>query len=160
MMSAMKVEHSVRYDAPLADVYSMLTDTAFRERATRAQRAEQLSVSVDGGHVSIDMHQPTTDLPGFARKIVGATSHVIQAETWNGTDSADFSVTMPGTPGSISGVRTLKADGHGTLDTFDGEAKATVPLIGAKLESLISTKLKEGWDTEHGVGVAWLAGDR
>ena len=33
----MKLEHSVRYDAPIADVYAMLTDPAFREKATWAQ---------------------------------------------------------------------------------------------------------------------------
>jgi uncharacterized protein YndB with AHSA1/START domain len=156
----MKLTHSVRYDAPVDDVYAMLTDPAFREKAALAQGVTSVDVSVDGGTITLEMQQPNTDLPGFARKIVGDDSRVIQAEAWNGSDSADFSITIPGTPGSISGVRTLKADGDGTLDSFDGEAKAKIPLVGGKLEGLIATKLKEGWDGEHVVGTAWLAGER
>lgn len=104
----MKLTHSVRYDAPVADVYAMLTDPDFRERASRAQ------------------------------------------------DALEVSVTIPGQPGSISGTRRLVADGQATLDTFDGEATARIPLVGGKIEKLIGDKLKNGWDIEHGVGIEWL----
>ena len=138
----------------------MLTDPAFREKAAWAQQVESVDVTVVGSEVRIDMQQPNTDIPAFARKIAGARIHAIQAETWNGSDTAEFSITTPSMPTGISGTRRLIADGDVTLDTFDGEAKAKVPLIGGKLESLISTKLKTGWDIEHGVGTAWLAGER
>ena len=156
----MKLTHSVRYDAPIADVYAMLTDPAFREKAALSQGLTAVDVSVDAGDVRISMQQPTTDLPGFARKVVGETSNVVQAETWNGTDSADFAITMPPLPGGIEGTRLLKADGDGTLDTFAGEAKVRIPLVGGKLENLIASKLTEGWDNEHALGVTWLAGVR
>lgn len=156
----MKLMHSVRYDAPIGDVYAMLTDPAFREKASWAQQVDSVDVTVKGTEVRVDMRQPNTDIPAFARKIAGASTHAIQSEDWNGVDSADFSITTPGIPAGIRGTRTLVVDGEGTLDTFDGEAKAKVPLIGGKLESLIGGKLKDGWDIEHGVGVAWLAGER
>lgn len=156
----MLLTHSVRYDAPVGDVYAMLTDPAFREKAATAQGVTSVDVAVEGQTVTIEMQQPNTDLPGFARKIVGDTSRVIQAEEWNGADSADFSITIPGTPGSISGIRILKSDGDGTLDTFDGTATAKIPLVGGKLESLIGNKLITGWDVEHGIGTTWLAGER
>jgi hypothetical protein len=150
----------VRYDAPVADVYAMLTDPAFREKASRAQQAESVDVRVDGGEVRIEMVQPNADIPSFARAFAGETITAIQAETWTGGERAEFSVTTPGKPAGITGTRALLADGDGTLDTFDGEAKAKVPLIGGRIEKLIAQKLKAGWDTEHGVGVAWLAGER
>ncbi|MEO5662028.1 MAG: DUF2505 domain-containing protein [Nocardioides sp.] len=156
----MKLTHQVRYDAPLADVYAMLTDPVFREQAARSQGVTSVDVAVDGGDVRLDMEQPTTDLPGFGRKVVGETSKVVQAEAWNGADTADFSITMPPLPGGIHGIRTLKVDGAGTLDTFDGESGVRIPLIGGKLETLIGSKLKDGWDNEHALGVSWLAGDR
>lgn len=113
----MLLTHSVRYDAPLADVYAMLTDPVFREKAATSQGLTSVDVAVDGGDVRLHMEQPTTDLPGFARKVVGETSKVVQA-----------------------GVR--------------------IPLIGGKLETLIGSKLKDGWNNEHAIGTAWLAGDR
>lgn len=156
----MKLTHSVRYDAPLADVHAMLMDPAFREKSARSQGLTDLVVAVKGDSVRVDMEQPTTDLPGFARKIVGESSKVVQAETWNGTDTADFSIRMPPLPGGIEGTRALTSDGDATIDTFDGEAQVRIPLVGGKLEKLISSKLKDGWDNEHGVGTAWLAGER
>lgn len=156
----MLLTHSVRYDAPAADVYAMLTDPAFREKSATAQGVTSVDVSVEGGDVRLEMQQPTTDLPGFARKVVGENSNVVQTESWNGVDTADFSITMPPLPGSITGTRVLKADGDGTLDTFEGQAQVKIPLIGGKLENLICSKLTEGWDNEHALGVAWLAGER
>jgi len=160
MMTRMKLQHSVRYDAAPADVYAMLTDPAFREKACWAQQAESVEVQVTDGEVRIELVQPNTDLPGFARAFAGETTRAVQAETWARGESADFSVTTPGKPAGISGTRRLVADGDGTLDTFDGEARAKVPLIGGKIEKLIGDKLKEGWDTEHEVGIGWLAGER
>ena len=155
----MKLTHSVRYDAPLAEVYRCY-DPAFREKSSWAQEVDSVDVTVAGTEVRIDMQQPSTDIPAFARKIAGASIHAIQAEAWNGVDTAEFSITTPGLPAGISGTRALVVDGEGTVDRFDGEAKARVPLIGGKLENLMGDKLKSGWDIEHGVGIAWLAGDR
>lgn len=156
----MKLTHSVRYDAAPADVYAMLTDPAFREKASWAQQVESVDATVTGGSVRIEMVQPNTDIPSFARAFAGETTRAIQAEEWRDGEVAEFSVTTPGKPAGISGTRRLVADGDGTLDTFEGEAKAKVPLIGGKIESLIGAKLKQGWDVEHGVGAAWLAGER
>lgn len=159
-MSPMKLTHSVRYDAAPAEVYAMLTDPAFRERASWAQQVESVEVSVDDGAVRIEMVQPNTDVPSFARAFAGETTLAIQEEEWTGGDSASFSVTTPGKPAGIRGTRRLLADGDGTRDTFEGEARARVPLIGGRIEKLIADKLKQGWDIEQGVGAAWLGGDR
>ena len=159
MMTAMKLTHEVRYDASPDDVLAMLTDPAFREKAAWAQGTTSVSVSVSGGSVTIDMVSPNTDIPAFARKIAGESVHAIQAEEWSGHE-ASMTITTPGIPAGITGTRRLVADGDGCLDTFDGEAKARIPLVGGKIEGLIAQRLKEGWDTEHGVGVAWLEGER
>lgn len=156
----MKITHSVRYDAPVADVYAMLTDPAFREKASWAQDTTSVTVTVEDADVTIDLVQPNKDLPGFAKAIAGEASQAVQEESWTGGESAAFSVSIPGKPGSISGTRRLVADGDATLDTFEGEAKVNVPLVGGKIEKLIAEKLKHGWDIEHGVGTAWLEGNR
>lgn len=160
MMKPMKITHSVRYDASVADVYAMLTDPVFREKASWAQDTTEVTVDVDQATVTIDMLQPNKDIPSFAKAIAGEASRAIQQETWTGGEQADFSVTIPGKPGSISGTRRLVADEKGTRDTFEGEAKVKVPLVGGKIEKLIADKLKDGWNIEHTVGTAWLGGER
>jgi uncharacterized protein YndB with AHSA1/START domain len=129
----MKLEHTVRYDAPVAEVYAMLTDPAFREEASWAQDTDS---------------------------VTGTTTTVHQSEDWRDGEVADFTTDTPGKPVGITGIRRLVADGDGTRDTFEGEAKAKVPLIGGKIERLIAERLKQGWDIEHGIGVPWLAGGR
>ena len=162
MMTPMKVTHSVRYDASVEDVYAMLSDPAFRERATRAQGATSVSVAVDGGSVTIDFRRPNDDVPSFARKLAGGDElHATQAEQWTDEDySATMTISTAGVPAGISGTRTLVEDGDGTVDTFEGEATARIPLVGGKIEKLIAEKLHEGWDKEHVEGTAWLGGER
>lgn len=152
--------HTVRYDAPPADVHAMLTDPAFRERATLAQGATHVEVTVTGGAVTIDFHRPNDDVPGFARKVIGGSHlHARQHEEWDDVEAA-FSITTEGIPAGITGTRRLVADGDGTLDTFEGESKAHIPLLGGKIEKLMADKLRHGWDNEHEVGTGWLAGER
>jgi hypothetical protein len=155
----MRVTHEVRYDASPDDVYAMLTDPAFREKAARTQGATKVEVTVEDASVRIDMVSPNTDIPAFARKVVGASVHAIQAEEWEG-HAADFTITTPMLPAGIHGRRELVGDGTGCLDTFEGESKVRIPVIGGKLEKLFADKLAEGWDAEHDAGVAWLAGGR
>jgi hypothetical protein len=155
----MRVTHEVRYDASVDDVHAMLTDPAFREMAAAAQGATTADVTVEDGSVRIDMVSPNTDIPAFARKVVGASVHAIQTEEWDDR-AADFAITTPMMPASIHGRRELVADGDGCLDTFEGEAKVRIPVIGGKLEKLFADKLTTGWDAEHGVGISWLEGDR
>ena len=165
MMASMKVRHSVRYEAPIADVYAMLTDPVFREKAAVAQDATDVKVSVDGQKLTLDMQASNSGLPGFAQKFAGDRTHSITSELWSdgsvtGDWVAEFSVSTPGKPTSITGSRRLVADGDGTLDTFEGECKAKVPLIGGKLEGIMAGQFTGGLDKEHAVGIAWLKGDR
>jgi hypothetical protein len=70
-------------------------------------------------------------------------------------------VQIPGKPGHVRGRITLGPDGDGgTVESFDGRATITVPLVGARLEGLVERFFKAGMDTEQSVGARWLAGDR
>jgi hypothetical protein len=160
MMSGMKFTCAVRYDAPLADVYAMLTDPEFRSHAMSAQQARSCEVTVDGDTIAIDAVTPNTDIPGFARAFAGETTRSITTEAWREGSVADFTVETPGKPSSIFGVRRLVPDGDGTLDTFEAESKAKLPLIGGKIESLIAGQFQNGTAREQAVGARWLAGER
>ena len=155
----MKFEHAVRYDAPVDAVLAMLTDPGFRLKVAKAQQARSASCTVEAGTVVLELVTPNSNIPGFARAFAGETTRSIVTERWSGTEAA-FSVETPGKPSAISGTRRLAADGDGTMDRFEAEAKAKVPLIGGKIESLIVSQFKDGTALEHGVGAAWLAGDR
>ena len=163
-MCAMKIRHELKYDASPEVVYKMLSDPAFRERVCQAMHTVSHDIAVertdDGVTMRIDMLQRTQGVPGFARRIVGDETRVIQSEKWVAARSADLGVEIPGKPGSIHGTITLTGDESGTVETFVGEAKIKVPLVGGKLEGLIEKLFIEGMDTEQRVGADWLEGRR
>jgi uncharacterized protein YndB with AHSA1/START domain len=164
MMTGMKIRHELRYDAPPAEVYAMLVDPAFRTRVCQSMDVASQEISVQptasGVDLRIDMQQRTQGLPGFARKIVGERTRVIQSERWAAEAGADLEVEIPGKPGHIRGRTTLSPDGAGTVETFEGEATISIPFVGGKLEGLIERLFIAGMDNEQRVGAQWLAGDR
>ena len=163
-MSAMKLRHEITYDAPASEVYAMLSDPAFRERSCDAMGVLEREITIeqvgDGMHLRIDQVQPTEGIPSFAKKFAGETTRALQEEEWSDRRSATLKVTTPGKPTEITGTLTLTEEGGRTTETFDGECKVKVPLIGGKLEGLLADLFKAGMNKEHTAGVAWLAGER
>lgn len=163
MMCPMKFTCSVRYDASPGDVHAMLTDPAFRTAVMTAQDARSCEVTADGAVIAIEAVTPNSNIPGFARAFAGETTRSITTERWRQDGSgwvADFTVETPGKPSSIAGTRRLIAEGVGTRDQFDAEAKVKVPLVGGRIEGLVASQFQDGTAKEHTVGLAWLAGHR
>lgn len=160
----MKFRHEITYDASAAEVYAMLTDPAFRRKSCDAMGvlSADISIQTEGptASVVIDQVQPTEGVPSFAKKIAGESTRAIQTEEWTDGTQATMSVKTPGKPTEITGRLTLTETGSSTVETFEGEAKAKVPLIGGKLETLVADLFRAGMDKEHAAGVAWLKGER
>jgi uncharacterized protein YndB with AHSA1/START domain len=159
----MKVTHTATYEAPVADVYAMLTDPAFRRYAAEATGVLEADVSVEPageGHVvRIDQVQPTDGVPAFAKKFAGQTTRAIQVETWASPYDATLSVQTPGRPTDIAGSYRLSESAGRTTQTFEGEVKVKVPLIKDRLEKLMAQLFLEGRDKEQAAGTAWLGGE-
>jgi uncharacterized protein YndB with AHSA1/START domain len=161
----MKLRHEITYDAPLADVFAMLSDPEFRKRSAKvSMNVISADVSIDrtgdGMTVHIDQVQPTEGVPKFAKRFAGETTRSVQTEKWSSTSGATITIETPGKPTSIAGTLALSESGGRTTETLDVEVKVKVPLIGGKLESLMADLVAEGMDKEHAAGVAWLSGDR
>lgn len=159
MMCTMQFTHSTSHRATPDEVLAMLLDPAFRERSSLAQQATGITVSVDGDTLRLEMEQPNTDIPAFARAFAGETTRTVITEVWSGT-TATVTIETPGKPAGITATRTLVADSGGTRDLFEADAKAKVPLIGGKIEKLIAAKVVEGLKVESQVAGDWLAGTR
>lgn len=149
------------YEAPLATVAAMLSDPSFREAVCDEQDAISKSVTIDGGvdakKVRIEMVQPTAGVPGFAKKIVGDTTTVIQSETWTSPSDATVEIEIPGKPGEITGtVSIVERDGV-TTETITLDAVVRFPLIGGKLEDLVLSMARSALKREHRAGLAYLS---
>lgn len=163
-MSAMKLRHEITYDAPAADVWTMLSDPAFRQKSCDAMGVLSSTIAIEpvgqGMKVRIDQVQRTEGIPSFAKKFAGDTTQAVQVEEWSDRRNATLTVRTPGKPTEITGTLTLTEEGGRTVETFDGECRVKVPLIGGKLEGLMSDLFRKGMDKEHQAGVAWLGGAR
>lgn len=157
----MNLTRELIYDAPLEDVRAMLADPAYWDRVAAATGAlsSRTVVSEDGGStvVTTDEQQQVAGVPSFAKKFVGESTRAIKTFAWTGT-TADFKVETPGKPTSMSGTARLSAAGNGTALAYDLQVKASVPLVGGKLEKLVCDLTNEGFDKEYAEGRAWLRG--
>lgn len=142
----------------------MYADPAFRNRVCAAMHVVSCDVSIDsddtGASVRVDRVQPSHGAPGIARKFTGDSTRIVQEETWTAAKGAEVEVCSPGKPGQVRGRITLNGDDGTTVQTFEGDATVNIPLVGGPLEALVAKYFLQGLDTEHRVGVAWLAGDR
>ena len=161
MMCAMRLRHELAYDAPPDDVLAMLTDPLFWDKVADATGAlsSKATVGADGAatRVVIDQEQEVAGVPSFAKKFVGDSTRAITTQVWTGRQ-ATFQVETPGKPTSINGTATVAENGAGSTLTYDLEVKASVPLIGGKLEKLVVELTTAGFEKEQAVGAAWLAG--
>jgi uncharacterized protein YndB with AHSA1/START domain len=162
--AAMKLRHEISYDAPLADVYAMLADPAFRQSSATAMGVISADVTItpkgEGMSVHIDQVQPTEGVPGFAKKFAGETTRAVQSEEWDSPAGGTITIETPGKPTSIRGTLALSESDGRTTETLDVEVKVKVPLIGGKLESLMAELVSAGMDKEQVAGEAWLKGER
>jgi hypothetical protein len=163
MMCAMRLRHELAYDAPPSDVLGMIADPMYWDKVAAATGALSSTATIgtegETTRVVVDQEQKVAGVPSFARKFVGESTRAITTQVWRGTE-ASFDVQTPGKPTSISGTATVAENGTGSTLTYDLEVKASVPLVGGKLEKLVVELTTEGFEKEQSVGAAWLAGER
>lgn len=160
----MRLTRDLTYAAPVADVLAMLQDPAYWDRVAEATGALSSTTTVTGSAPEVtvvtDQQQAVAGVPSFAKKLVGDSTQAISTATWRGEDAA-YVVETPGKPTSIAGAVRVAAAGNGgaaSVVSYDLEVRASVPLVGGKLEKLVCELTGDGLDKEHAVGQAWLAG--
>ena len=103
----------------------------------------------------------SANLPDLAKKVLGETNDLIQSETWstNGdTKTAEIVIDSPGKPVKIHGTAEIKPVGAGECDyTVKFEIKASVPLVGGKIEKMVATETKENFVKEKAFNDSFLS---
>lgn len=138
----------------------MLADPEFRRRVCDFQRVLRHTVEIlpacDGMSVRIDQVQAAEGIPGFAKKFVGAEINIVQEEDWPSSQGAALTVTIPGKPGEMKGAIALREVAGGVTETVDVDISVAVPLVGGKIEKLISGLLLKALRAENKVGRDYL----
>jgi hypothetical protein len=158
----MRFDHVNHYPAGPEAVLAMLTTPEFREEVCARQKAVDHDVDITGAGpgavVLITRTQSLDGAPSVATKVAGDSVRIVHREEWRTATEADFAMEIPGKPGRLHGGIVLRDNGDGTTDqVFTGEVKVHVPLLGKKLEQLISSILERALVKEGQVGASWLA---
>jgi len=164
MMGGMELKLSASYDATPEEVFAIVTDKTFREQACAKTKALSYDVQVheSGGDtvVKVTREMAATDLPDMARKFVGQTLTIVQAETWHaaaadGSRKAEVVGEISNTPVTLKGTAGIAGTGAQTVQSIDLDVKVAVPLIGKKLEPFVVDAIRAGLQKEHDLGRDW-----
>lgn len=163
-MPRMDLHKELRYAAGPDDVFAMLRDEAFRKQVAAATHARSFDVSIasSDGRTTVRISR-VMGAPAIAKPFVGDSMELVQVEAWGLPTSdtsrhADWSLEIPGKPGSVRGSMTIKPADGGTLQIIRGEVTVKIPMVGGKLEKEIARAVESGIRTEGEIGTRWLAG--
>ena len=66
-------------------------------------------------------------------------------------------MSIPGKPGEMEGTARLSESGGATTETVDLDIKVGIPLVGGKIEGLVSDMLLKALRAENKVGRDYLS---
>lgn len=161
----MNISATFDYAATPDEVFAMLADQEFQARKCVATGAlsHSVSISAHGDRTVIVSSRklPTEGFPDFVKSLVGATLGVTETQDWGpaGADGARqgrLTVDIGGAPIDLVGTLSLARDGQGSVESVNGDLKARIPLIGAKIEQAAAPAIESAIRVEKETGQAWL----
>ncbi|MGI8797997.1 MAG: DUF2505 domain-containing protein [Pseudonocardia sp.] len=101
-------------------------------------------------------------LPPVARVFMPDDLVIERTETWRHDGESrytgDVQVSIPGTPGKVSGSQTLGSSEDGGSElAIDGQVEIPVPFIGGKIEDIVATQVGQLLGAENEFTQRWLA---
>ena len=165
-VAPMKISETVDYPATPEAVFAMLTDEQFQARKCLAAGALRHDTAIqpvgEGVRIVTKRDLPTADLPDFAKSLIGPKLAITETYDWGpaGADGSRFGeldVEVAGAPVSLSAKVALVPNGAGAQMRVDGNLKASIPLLGGKVEKSAAPAVIDGIHQEGRTGRAWLA---
>lgn len=138
----------------------VLTDPAYlREklRAVGGPRAELVSREQDERGVTVVLRQavPQDALPSFLRSVLPGDLTIRRTETWTSSGGRVHAV-VDGAPGTITGVMRFEPDPAGCVLGAQLTAEVGLPLIGGKVEKIITDNVATLMEAEYRFTLEWL----
>jgi hypothetical protein len=154
------------FEAPIDQVWAM-----FRDPASHVDKFERLghrNIEIVEQEVSEDhlrlviARDVTVDLPGFAKKVLSPTNHLVSTDEWadqgDGTYGGGFEAVTRGAPIRITGTTHISPEGADrTVYDLTTEVAVKVPVFGKKLTSWAEGDVEEQMRRQFAAGDAWLA---
>lgn len=162
----MRISETIEYFAAPDVVYVMLIDEQFQARKCLDAGALWHDVTVttlgDGTRIVTKRDLPTESLPEFAKSLVGTRLSITETYDWgpayqDGSRAGELDVVVAGAPVSLNATVLLRPVGTATRMQIDGTLKASIPLLGGKVERSAAPAVIHAIQGEGRSGRAWLA---
>ena len=162
MASQLALRH--QYSASPEQMRDLLTDQQYlraKLRAVGGPRAELVSWERDEHGARVVLHQtvPSDAIPSFLRAMLPGDLMIRRTEIWRGY-RGNVEAEVDGAPGTITGVMSLEPDGTGCVLGRQLTVEVPLPLIGGKVEKLVSDNIASLLESEHQFTVTWLRNPR
>ncbi len=163
----MRLTAEIRYQAGLDAVFAMISDRTFHERKCIANGATGYEVDLrqtpGGVLVTTRRTLPTSGVPDLFRSLVGDTLVVTQVDDWTAAEGSGGRdgravVEVQGAPVRFTAALRLLPDGPGAVQTVAGDLKASVPLLGSRIEKAVEPAIRAAIRAEERTATAWLNG--
>jgi len=149
--------------------FTMLCDPAYITRKLTESGGHDLVVESDptpegGAELRLCRTMPA-QVPSYAKSLIGDTITADEHHSWgpaqaDGSRAGTFTASFPGAPVAVAGTMRLQPDDDGTGYLVQGSVKASVPLVGGKIEDLVKEQLARFMRKEQQVADSWLAGEQ
>lgn len=144
MSVTVRARHEYRH--PVRKVWAAFSDPEFYQAKFEGighRNVEVVSTESDGNSFSIEVSREVPlDVPGFLRGLLGEWNLLLQNERWTeagkGVYTNELEIEARGVPAAMTGTMRLSASGKGCVNEVAITIRASVPLIGGKLEQFVS----------------------
>ncbi|HWE54362.1 MAG TPA: DUF2505 domain-containing protein [Acidimicrobiales bacterium] len=147
-----EIREELTYAAAPSEVFDLISTGAFQleliaHLGGRNGELIEETRNADGSVKVVTRQQTAVELPGFAKRLIPANTTVTQTYDWEAPDGdgnrrGRWSADAKGAPVSIGGPTELKANGNGTVHIYLGQVKASVPVVGGRLEGFALDNLR------------------
>lgn len=163
-----KITRTDSYDAAPDAVFAMVKDSQFQldkyaaVGMTNGQVLEATDLPDGGFRLKTQRDVATEGVPDFVKKLVGERTTITETDEWgpasaDGSRTGTWKVEAKTAPLSMWGTFALAPAGAGSTVTITGEVKASVPLIGGKVEKAVAEATVKSLQDENEFGQKWLA---
>jgi hypothetical protein len=155
MSVTVRARHEYRH--PVGKVWAAFSDPEFYQAKFEGighRNVEVISTETDeeGFRIEVSREVPL-DVPGLLRSVLGEWNTLLQDEHWTeaakGVYRNEFEIEANGVPAVMTGKMTLATQGKGCVNEVEITIRASVPLIGGKLEQFVARDAEATLEAEY-----------
>lgn len=163
MSLIVRARHEYRH--PLSKVWTAFSDPEFYQAKFEGighRNVEVVSTESADEEFCIEVSREVPlEVPAFLRGMLGEWNTLLQTERWmaaRGGYANELQIEARGVPANMTGTMSLSGNGKGSVNEIAITIRASVPLIGGKVEQFIARDTEATLDAEYEFIRSYLAG--